>query len=93
MDAPIRQDLALEARGGDISGVLTQSNTNYAVEFVSYNGGDFHVYANNKMTGSREEVAKGLFDLEDVIEEAMQVMGTLAHTAFPGFEPVQNQES
>jgi hypothetical protein len=93
MDMPIRQELVLEARDGKISGVLTQSSTNYAVEFVSYNGGDFRVYANNKTTGNHEEVAKGFFDLEDAIEKAMQVMGTLAHTAFPGFEPASKEEN
>ena len=88
MDTPIRQDIALEARDGEISGTLSQSSTMYVVEFVSYNGGHFSLTVHNKMTGNREGFDPEL-TLEAAIARAQQLMGTLAHHPFPGYEPAE----
>lgn len=88
MDTPIKLELILQARDGHVSGLLTQSNSpDYTVEIIQEDG-DFTLKASNRYTGSNEELDTGL-TIEQAVTEAMHAMGSLAHVAFPGFEPVQ----
>jgi hypothetical protein len=92
MSSPMKMELTLESRDGEVRGNVTQSNGSYSVEFLSENGGDFYVYGVNRMTGSREA-----FGTEPTVQRAIatgfQVMAELVHTPFPGFTDSTDEEN
>jgi hypothetical protein len=89
MDTPIKLELTLEARGGEIRGLLTQSDELYVVEIQPRSEGGFSTVVHNHANGTKETVTEHVSDLDAAIEDALGYMGALAHNSFPGYGPAE----
>lgn len=83
---PVTIQLTLQSREDGVRGTVTQSGTLYSVQIIERAMGDFSLDVDNKATGNHENDVRRAGILRDAILDALELMGELAHTPFPGFE-------
>lgn len=86
MSKPITLQLILQSREDGVRGTLTQSGTLYSVQITERDAGDFSLDVDNKATGSHENDVRRASVLRDAILDALELMGELAHSPFPGLD-------